>query len=123
MGMGTGLAVGSQPEIPELYTARSVTGGRLAAVLHLLPEIGYQWTSHIVFSLQGRYQFVQTDLGAGCNGCPQPQDRAWAVLGRAYLFTDGHLREREQPAAFRDRQPGRGYGVSSLRGAQSIQQP
>ena len=87
MGMGTGF--GWYPtRIPELYTGARVKGWASGGVLHLLPEIGYQWTHHIAFSVQGRYQFVQTDLGAGCNGCPQPQDRAWAVLGRAYLFTD-----------------------------------
>ena len=89
VAMGLGSGFGWYPtRVPELYTGARVKGWASGGLLHLLPEIGYQWTDHIAFSLQGRYQFVQTDLGAGCNGCPQPQDRAFAVLGRAYLFTD-----------------------------------
>jgi hypothetical protein len=95
LGMGMGTGYGWFPAgSPENYGSR---GSRVPSslsfggVLHLLPEVGYQWTDHIMFSLQGRYQFVQTAVGSGCVSrltCLPPNDTAWAVLGRVYLLSD-----------------------------------
>lgn len=90
LALGTGTGWGWFPtRTPENYTGAKVKGWSFGGVLHLLPEIGYQWTKQIMFSLQGRYQFVHTDMGAGCVGCASPKSMAWAVLGRAYLLSDG----------------------------------
>jgi hypothetical protein len=89
MGMGTGW--GWFPtRTPEGYPNAKVKGWAFGGVLHILPEIGYQWTKNIMFSLQGRYQFVHTDRGSGCGngGCPTPHSGAWAVLARGYLLSD-----------------------------------
>ena len=89
LALGLGSGYGWFPSrTPELYTGAKVTGFSSGGILHLLPEIGYQWTDHIAFSLQGRYQFVHTDMGTGYTGTVQPKGWAWAVLGRVYLFTD-----------------------------------
>ena len=95
LGMGMGTGYGWFPAgSPETYGSR---GSRVPSslsfggVLHLLPEVGYQWTDHIMFSLQGRYQFVHTAVGSGCVSrlvCPPSNDTAWAVLGRVYLLSD-----------------------------------
>jgi hypothetical protein len=86
--MGLGSGYGWFPtRSPELNTGAKVTGMASGGLLHLLPEIGYQLTDRIAFSLQGRYQFVQTDTGTGNTG-GQPKSWAWAVLGRVYLFSD-----------------------------------
>lgn len=86
MGMGTGY--GWFPTRgQDVYTGARATGWATGGILHLLPEIGYQWTDHIAFSLQGRLQFVYTQTGAG-SLTEGPKTFAWAVLGRAYLFSD-----------------------------------
>jgi hypothetical protein len=87
MGMGSGY--GWFPtRVTDVYQAKA-TGWSTGGILHLLPEIGYQWTDHVAFSLQGRLQFVYTQTGAGCvSPCRPPNGFAWAVLGRGYLFTD-----------------------------------
>jgi hypothetical protein len=90
VGLGMGTGWGWFPKrAPEAYPLARVEGWASGGILHLLPEIGYQWTPHVAFSVQGRYQFVLTDMGAGCTiNCPRPKDWAYAVLGRVYLFTD-----------------------------------
>jgi hypothetical protein len=89
LAFGLGSGYGWFPtRSPDLYTSARVKGWASGGILHLLPEIGYQWTDHIAFSLQGRYQFVHTE-GIGYTGTAQPKSWAWAVLGRAYLFSDG----------------------------------
>jgi len=95
LGLGTGTGWGWFPaRAPENYGSQGAklpSSWSFGGVLHLLPEIGYQWTDHIMFSLQGRYQFVHTESGTGCipPTCRQPNTSAWAVLGRAYLLSDG----------------------------------
>ncbi|HJX52435.1 MAG TPA: hypothetical protein VJ801_06685 [Polyangia bacterium] len=89
LAMGLGSGYGWFPtRAPELNTGAKVTGMASGGILHLLPEIGYQWTDRIAFSLQGRYQFVLTDTGTGNTGGGQPKSWAWAVLGRVHLFSD-----------------------------------
>lgn len=89
LAVGLGSGYGWFPKsTPEAYTGASVKGWASGGVLHLLPEIGYQWTDRIAFSLQGRYQFVYTQTGAGNVVSAQPKTWAFAVLGRVYLFTD-----------------------------------
>jgi hypothetical protein len=91
LGMGLGSAYGWFPtRTPDAYPGARVKGWSTGGILHLLPEIGYQWTDHVAFSLQGRYQFVLRDMGTGCGAtdCPTPKSWAYAVLARAYLFTD-----------------------------------
>jgi hypothetical protein len=86
MGMGSGY--GWFPtRVPDVYTGAKVTGWSTGGILHLLPEVGYQWTDHIAFSVQGRLQFVYTQTGSGSLQ-EGPKTFAWAVLGRGYLFTD-----------------------------------
>ena len=88
LALGLGSGYGWFPtRTPELYTGASVKGWASGGILHLLPEIGYQWTDHIAFSLQGRYQFVHTEA-IGNAGNAEPKSWAFAVLGRMYLFTD-----------------------------------
>ncbi len=91
LGVGMGTGYGWFPtRVPEVYTGAKVSGGSFGRWLHLLPEIGYQWTDHIMFSLQGRLQYLPADMGAGCNGaCTPPKEWAWAVLGRMFLLYDG----------------------------------
>ena len=93
MGMGTGYGwfPSSSPESYGKQGSRVPSSFAFGGVLHLLPEIGYQWTDHIAFSLQGRYQFVHTTSGSGClpPTCRQPNSTAWAALGRVYLLSDG----------------------------------
>lgn len=91
MGTGWGWFPARDPENYGSQGARLPSSWSFGGVLHLLPEIGYQWTDHIMFSLQGRYQFVHTEAGAGClpPACRDPNTYAWAVLGRAYLLSDG----------------------------------
>ena len=86
MGMGSGY--GWFPtQVTDVYKAKA-TGWATGGILHLLPEFGYQWTDHIAFSLQGRLQFVYTQTGSGSLQAEGPKTFAWAVLGRAYLFSD-----------------------------------
>jgi hypothetical protein len=87
MGMGSGY--GWFPtRSQDIYVNAKSTGWATGGILHLLPEVGYQWTDHIAFSLQGRLQFVYTKTGAGSLQTEAPRSFAWAVLGRGYLFTD-----------------------------------
>lgn len=89
MGMGSGY--GWFPtRVQDVYVGAKATGWATGGILHLLPEVGYQWTDHIAFSVQGRLQFVYTQTGTGdTRRNPEPPKAfAWAVLGRAYLFTD-----------------------------------
>ena len=87
MGMGSGY--GWYPtRVTDVYQAKA-TGWSTGGILHLLPEVGYQWTDHIAFSLQGRLQFAYTQTGSGqVQTLGPPKTFAWAVLGRGYLFTD-----------------------------------
>jgi hypothetical protein len=86
--IGLGSGYGWFPtRTPDLYTGAKVTGAASGGILHLLPEIGYQWTDHIAFSLQGRYQFVHTE-SVGSTRASQAKSWALAVLGRVYLFSD-----------------------------------
>jgi len=88
MGMGSGY--GWFPtRSQDVYVNAKSTGWATGGILHLLPEIGYQWTDHIAFSVQGRLQFVYTQTGSGNLQSEGPKSFAWAVLGRGYLFTDG----------------------------------
>ncbi|MGB8298699.1 MAG: hypothetical protein WCG85_25005 [Polyangia bacterium] len=87
MGMGSGY--GWFPtRSQDVYVNAKSTGWATGGILHLLPEVGYQWRDHIAFSLQGRLQFVYTKTGAGNLQGEAPKGFAWAVLGRGYLFTD-----------------------------------
>ena len=89
MALGMGSGYGWYPtRTPDVYPAKA-TGWATGGVLHLLPEIGYQWTEHVAFSVQGRLQFVYTQTGSGETKYPGPKTFAWAVLGRAYLFSGG----------------------------------
>ena len=90
LAMGIGSGYGWFPTRHEdVYVNAKSTGWATGGILHLLPEVGYQWTDHVAFSLQGRLQFVYTQTGAGCvSPCRPPNGFAWAALARAYLFTD-----------------------------------
>jgi hypothetical protein len=86
LGMGSGY--GWYPSrTAEVYPSKA-TGWATGGILHLLPELGYQWTDHLAFSVQGRLQFVYTQTGSGNFGYGTPKTFAWAVLGRAYLFSN-----------------------------------
>ena len=89
LGLGMGTGWGWFPtRVPEYYTGAKVTGWSFGG-WPFLPEIGYQWTDHVAFALQGRLQYLPADMGAGCgNACPPVKEWAWAVLGRAYLLSD-----------------------------------
>jgi hypothetical protein len=87
---GVGSGYGWYPtRALDISTGAKATGLATGGILHFLPEIGYQWTDHVAFSLQGRIQWVYTQTGAGCTGsCRPPKGWAYAVLGRVYLITD-----------------------------------
>ena len=91
MGTGWGWFPAGAPENYGSAGSRVPSAWAFGGVLHLLPELGYQWTDHIMFSLQGRYQFVRTESGTGCvkPDCKSPNAEAWAVLGRMYWLSDG----------------------------------
>ena len=88
-GLGAGAGWGWFPtRAPEYYINAKVKGLSFGG-WPLLPEIGYQWTDHIAFALQGRLEYLPADMGSGCGTtCPSLNEWAWAVLGRAYLFSD-----------------------------------
>ena len=86
VAFGIGSGFGWYPtRAPEIYINSRASGWATGGLLHLLPEVGYQWTEHLAFSAQFRYQFVQTSTQGG--GQP-PHDRAYALLARAYLMSD-----------------------------------
>jgi hypothetical protein len=86
--IGLGSGYGWFPtRTPDLYKGARVKGAASGGILHLLPEIGYQWTDHIAFSLQARYQFVHTE-SVGSTSASQAKSWALAVLGRVYWFSD-----------------------------------
>jgi hypothetical protein len=87
VGMGAGSGYGWFPNrIEENYPGARASGWASGGILHVLPEIGYQWTEHVAFALQVRYQFVQTKVvGGGSQN--QPHSSAIAGLGRIYLMT------------------------------------
>lgn len=89
LGMGMGSGMGWYPSrTPERYTGAKATGWATGGLFHLLPEIGYNWTPNIAFSLQGRWQFVKTETQGGGTQSKPPHSQALAVLGSVYLMTD-----------------------------------
>ena len=86
VGMGIGSGYGWYPNrIVENYPTARATGWASGGNFHILPEVGYQWTEHVAFALQLRYQFVQTKTSGGDPATPHKT--AIAGLGRVYLMT------------------------------------
>jgi hypothetical protein len=87
--MGVGSGMGWYPSrTPERYSNSKATGWATGGLFHLLPEIGYNWTPHIAFSLQGRWQFVKNETQGGGTQDKPPHSQALAVLGCVYFMTD-----------------------------------
>jgi hypothetical protein len=87
LGMGIGSGEGWYPKRNIERQPGTATGWATGGLFHLLPEIGYNWTSHIAFSVQGRWQFVKTETQGGGNQA-KPHRQAFAVLGNVYFMTD-----------------------------------
>ena len=86
-GLGAGTGWGWMPtRAPEYYINAKVKGS-LFGGWPLLPEIGYQWTDHIAFALQGRLEYLPADIGFGRDiSCPSLNEWAWAVLAVRICF-------------------------------------
>jgi hypothetical protein len=93
-GLGLGRGWGWQGGGPlEFRQDQAVAAGMLAGGLgQLLPEVGYQWSERMAFSLQLRFQFLPTE-GSGDPTPGKPAVKAIAALARAtYAVGDGNLR-------------------------------
>lgn len=93
VGLGTGYSHGWQPggEL-EFRTDQKVAAGMLGGGLLLMPEIGYQWSEALSFSVQLRYQHVPTE-GSGDGFAGTPATRAIALLARGtYSVGESNLR-------------------------------
>jgi hypothetical protein len=93
IGLGLGTAYGWHPRrnlefrSDKDVLAGTSSGGRL----HLGPELGYQWSERLGFSVQLRYQIIPEE-GSGDLTPGHPAQSAFAVLARAHYYVgDGNL--------------------------------
>jgi hypothetical protein len=93
VGLGLGSGYGWHPDRRlEFVTEKEVSSGySRAGLLHLGPEVGYQLSEKVSFSLQGRHQFIPEE-GFGDTRSGSPARSAHAVLARGtYFVGDGNL--------------------------------
>lgn len=90
LGTGYGYTIG---HALEFRTDQEVGAGPLSGgLLHLLPELGYQWDDHLAFSVQVRLQYIPTE-GSGDATPGAPATKALAVLLRGvYAVGEGNWR-------------------------------
>lgn len=87
LGFGIGSGEGYYPNRNlERYPAKA-KGWATGGWFHVLPELGYNLTPNIAFSVQGRLQFVKTETQGGSTQTAPPHKQAFAVLGNMYLMT------------------------------------
>lgn len=89
LGFGIGSGEGWYPSRKgEANPNAKATGWATGGLFHLLPELGYNLTPNIAFSVQGRLQFVKTETSGGNTQDAKPHKQALGVLGCVYLMTD-----------------------------------
>src|SRR5262249_13502681 len=85
IGLGIGAGYGWHParklDFRDAIEASPSTGA--AGTAFVTPELGYQWTDKLAFSVQGRYEFINSSgLGDPHQGTPATD--AWAIMARGY---------------------------------------
>lgn len=92
-GLSLGSGYGWHPtRTLEFRTEKEAAAGTSSGgLLHLGPELGYQWSERLGFSVQLRYQIIPEE-GSGDLTKGHPAKSAFAVLARAhYYLGDGNL--------------------------------
>jgi hypothetical protein len=85
LGLGVGTGVGAHfTRGLEHHAGTTVsTGAAYGGLLHLMPEIGFQYRDKLAFSLQSRHQYIRaTGFDPTLSG--RPPQAAHALFARAY---------------------------------------
>jgi hypothetical protein len=89
LGLGSGFGWHPRKQLEFRNDDAVAAGFSPAGLMHLSPEIGWQWTRHVAVSLQSRHQFIP-ESGSGDDRLGSPAHGALAVLLRGYYyFGDG----------------------------------
>jgi hypothetical protein len=85
-GVGSGLGLHFGRMLEHRKDKEMPAGFTPAGLGHVSPEVGYQWTDRIAFTIQSRHQYVPPG-GSGDTGTQgYPAKSAHAVFGRVYYY-------------------------------------
>ena len=85
LGVGVGTALGAHLTRPlEHHRNKRVSTGLSFGYVHLVPEVGFQYSERLAFSIQGRHQYLPSTDGADTMALGKPPTTAHAVLARLY---------------------------------------
>ena len=90
LGLGTGMGAHLGRSL-EHHSQQTVSTGMAAGgLLHLMPEVGYQFSERLALSLQSRHQYIRPSGGPDPTVMGLPPQTAHALLARAYYaLSDG----------------------------------